>query len=468
MDDVVVRRNWFGRAAVGALAVLTGVLPLVVPPASATLPATPVPTLVKTLRTTPFAGSSVAMRDHEGLAHVARDNAVWLVDDDGRSVYEVDATSGELRRRIRGFAFESVPLLGGGPNAGMTRTDDLQAVAYDSSRDALYVFSGLCCAPGLEPTAYRLTRAGGRLELDSYQPLPAGQQVAAAAWNPADGSLYIGADSNLWSYSYASNTVGPVFNVPGLTGIYGMSFTPDGRDLFVARPPSTVTRVDWASRTIVPGWSLDLARFGVQDARSVDVLDDRLWVSDGFDGRAIGDPLRYGVFVFSLDGSTTPPGPGTTPPPPANQPRGANLVGNAGFEGSLKGWSAGSRTKLTRVKGGHSGKRAVRVERTRGKGKISLVDDPGWVPTTAAGTYTASLWVRGKGSMTLRLSELQSTKTLAAKGAKVSLSRKWKKVQVSLAPTRAGASALTLSATLKGAKKGGKSFEADDAKLVLR
>jgi hypothetical protein len=432
------------------------------------LPPTPVPTLVKTLRTTPFAGSSVAARDNEGLAHVARDNALWVVDDDNRSIYEVDATSGQFRRRIRGFNFEQTPRFGGGVPAGMTRTDDLQAIAYDSSRDQLYVFSGLCCIPGIEPTAYRLTRQGGRLELESYQPLPPTQQVAAAAWNPADGSLYLGADSSIWSYNYTANAVGPVINVPGLSATYGMSFTPDGNDLFVARPPSTVTRVNWPSKSIVAGWSLDLARFGVLDARSVDVVDDRLWVSDGFDGRATGDPLKNSVFIFSLDGSTAPPGPTTPPPPPTDQPKGKNLVGNAGFEQSLRGWAAGPKTKITRVKSGHGGKRAVHVERTKGKGKISLVDNPGWVPTTAAGTYTATLWVRGKGKLTLRLSEVQSTKTLAGKAAKVKLSKKWKKVTVSLTTTRAGASSLKLTASLAGAKKGKKSFDADDAKILLR
>lgn len=470
MSDVVVRRFRWGRVAAGALAVLTGVTPLAVPPASAVLPATPVPTLVKSLRTTPFAGGSgVAMHDHEGLAHVARDNALFLLDDDGRSIYEVDATSGQLRRRIRGFDLKQTPRLGGGVVAGPTRIDDLQGIAYDSNRDQLYVFSGLCCGQTeLEPTVFRLTRQGGRLELESYQALPPTQQVAAAAWNPADGSLYMGADSSIWSYDYASNTVGPVISVPGLNGIYGMDFTPDGADLFVARPPSNVTRVNWASKSIVPGWSLDLGPAGLLDARSVDVVDDRLWVSDGFDLRAADDPLRYAVFIFSLDGSTAPPGPSTPPPPPINQPKGKNLVGNAGFEKSLRGWAAGPKTKITRVKSGHSGKRAVHVERTKGKGKISLVDNPGWVPTTAAGTYTATLWVRGKGKLTLRLSEVQSTKTLAGKAAKVKLSKKWKKVTVSLATTKAGASSLKVTASLAGAKKGKKSFDADDAQILLR
>jgi hypothetical protein len=470
MDESSGGTGVIRRIAVWGLAVLTGVLPLLVAPAWAALPPTPVPTLVKVMRTTPFAGSSVSVRDHEGLVHVARDNAVWLADDDGRSVYEVDATTGELRRRIRGSVLEATTRLGGAEIAGQTRTDDVQAVAYDRARDALYVFSGRCCAPELQPTVFRLTRSGGRLELDSWQPLPPLVQVAGAAWNPADGQLYIGADSSLYSYTYATNELGPAFNVAGVTNIYGLGFTPDGRDMFISSPPARITRVDVATRTVVPGWTLDLSSAGVLDARSVDVVDDRLWISDGYDGRAPSDPLNHALFIFSLDGSTAPPsGPSPTPPPPTDQPRGKNLVANNGFEKSLKGWSAGSKSDLVRVKGGHSGKRAARVERTKGKGKIQLKDVPGWVTTTAAGTYTATLWVRSTdttSSLKLRLRELQSGKTLATKVSGVKLTKKWSKVSVTLTPTRPGATALQISATMKGAGKG-KSFDADDASLVL-
>jgi hypothetical protein len=454
---------------VWGLAVLTGVLPLLVAPAWAALPATPVPTLVKTLRTSPFPGSTVSMRDHEGLVHVARDDAVWLADDDGRSVYEVDATTGELRRRIRGSQFEVVPRLGGGPAAGPTRTDDLQAVAYDRARDELYVFSGRCCAPELEPTAFRLIRSGGRFQLDSFQPLPPLLQVAAAAWNPADARLYLGADSNLYSYSYTSNELSAAFSVAGVTNIYGLGFTPDGRDMFIARTPATITRVDVATRAVVPGWTFDLSGQGVLDARSVDVVDDRLWISDGYDARAPGDPLAHALFIFSLDGSTTPPGPSTPPPPPADQPRGVNLVGNSGFEKSLRGWSSGPKSDLDRVKSGHGGKRAARVERTRGKGKIQLKDVPGWVTTTAVGTYTATLWVRStdtKSTLKLRLRELRSGKAVATSVTGVQLGRKWSKVSVTLTTTAPGSTALQVSASVKGVGKG-RSFDADDAALVL-
>jgi hypothetical protein len=135
---------------------------------------------------------------------------------------------------------------------------------------------------------------------DSFQPLP-GLQIEAAAWNPGNKRLYIGSHSTLWRYGYAKNTLGRPLGIPGVKSIYGMDFTYDGADLFLARPYTRVTRVDWASRSIVPGWDLDLAPLGARDVRAVEVIRERLWVSDGSD-RTPGDPLDHALLVFGLHG----------------------------------------------------------------------------------------------------------------------------------------------------------------------
>jgi hypothetical protein len=288
------------RAVLAAAAlVLSGVgLP---PSASATLQSTPTLTLERTLGTSPFAESKVGMTDHEGSAYVPKDNSLWLADDDGRAIYEVDARTGAFKRRIRGDRFAAVRQLGGGGRAGEYRTQQIQGLAYDRTRDTLFAFSGTCCWPDIHSTAFRLTRQAGSLELDSYQPV-SGVVVEGAAWNPGDRKVYVGSSSTLWKYSYARNTVGRAIAIPGVKSIYGMDFTNDGKDLFIGRPATRVTRVDWASRTIVPGWDVDLAPFGVLDVRAVEVFRRRLWVSDGSDVRASGDPLQHALFVFRLGG----------------------------------------------------------------------------------------------------------------------------------------------------------------------
>ena len=270
------------------------------PPASASLPTTPTLTLERTISTRPFAQSGVVSTDHEGSAYVPKDNSLWLADDDGHAVYEVDARTGALKRRIRGYRFAALEQRGGGPPAGVSRTAEIQALAYDARKDVLYAFSGGCCPADIQSTAFRLTRRSGKLRLDSYQPLLPGLQVEGAAWNPGDKKLYIGSHGSIWRYSYVTNHVGGGLGIAGITNIYGMDFTYDGKDLFLARPWTRVTRVDWATRTIVPGWNLDLAPYGVLDVRAVEVVANKLWVSDGSDKRSPGDPLDHAVFVFGL------------------------------------------------------------------------------------------------------------------------------------------------------------------------
>ena len=41
-----------------------------------------------------------------------RDDSLWLADDNGRAVFEIDPTSGTLKRKIGRAAFEAAPKLG--------------------------------------------------------------------------------------------------------------------------------------------------------------------------------------------------------------------------------------------------------------------------------------------------------------------------------------------------------------------
>jgi hypothetical protein len=256
--------------------------------------------LARTIRTSPFAGSSISMKDAEGSAYVPRDNSLWLADDNGRAVYEVNPTTGALKRKIDRTAFESAPKLGGGSQAGANRSADIESMAYDEATDSLYVFSGACCQSSVLPTAFRLTRTGGSFKVESYQPLGSGADYTAAGWNKADGKIYVGVAGQIRSYNYATNTAGSTFHVTGLTGILGMSFSANGADLFVVNNAEKLYRVDWAHKTLVAGWTFDLTGFKVKDSRAVELINDQFYVLDGYDGRSSGDPLRHAVFVFSV------------------------------------------------------------------------------------------------------------------------------------------------------------------------
>jgi len=279
--------------------VLLTTLGLLLAPGLPAFAADPSLSLNRTIRTTPFAGSSVSMKDHEGSTYVPEDNSLWVADDNANVIYEVNATTGAWKRTIPRANFNSAPKFGGGPNAGTARTDDFESLAYDDINDRLYLFSGPCCSGSILPTAFRLTRQSGTFQVESHQPLASGANYTASSWNPADGKIYVGVGGQLRTYNYETNTAGSTFQVRGLSGILGMGFSVGGADLFVVTNAEVLKRVDWASKTLVPGWTFDLTPFGVMDSRGVELIGTQLFVSDGADSRPAG-PLKYAVFVFDV------------------------------------------------------------------------------------------------------------------------------------------------------------------------
>jgi hypothetical protein len=425
--------------------------------------------LERTIRTSPFVGSSVSIKDGEGTADIVRDHSLWLVDDNGRAIHEVDPSTGALKRTIGRADFEAAPRLGGGPAAGPNRSGDLESAAYDAAADELFIFSGPCCTSSNLPTAFRLTRDGsGDLQVESHQPLASGSNHTASAWNPGDHEIYVGQGTVLRTYDYATNTLGPTFRVTGLSGILGLDFSTRDGDLFVVTSAERLIRVDWASRTIVPGWSFDLAPSGVRDSRGVSVIlgssasDDRYYVLDGGDTRSSGDPLRHAVYVFKvLDGGS--------PPPPTG-----NLVGNPGFETDLAGWSAdgsGTGVTLTRAASGHTGSSSAHVVNgSTGTRKCVLNDTPNWVATTQPGTYTASLWVRGDvagSTIKITLKEMNGGTQVRSRIFSATLETTWNLIAVTETTASPG-STLDLQVFIpKAQAPPGTCFYADDVSITL-
>lgn len=308
------RRSMRTRARRSVLALLAtaGISLTTIAPAIAGLPntSTPVLTLNHLLHTSPFDGSKVSMNDNEDSVYVPKDNAVWLADDDGRHIYEVDATTGALEQTYGKSDFDSLPEYGGGQLAdASTRDKDFESLAYDASTDTLYAYSGIGSTTlNLPGGAFRLTRVNGVFTPTDYQPLPSGSDFSGASWNPTDKKIYVGLRKTIQSYDYATNSVSTGFSVSGLNAITGLGFTSDGNDLFVTRsshdaqgnPVELLSRVDWASKSLVSGWTFDLTPFGVLDARGVALVNDQFYVSDGYDARSAGDPMNHADFVFDV------------------------------------------------------------------------------------------------------------------------------------------------------------------------
>ena len=293
------------RAGIVVSVLFVAVLSVAAPASAAA--SSPTLQLARTIHTSPFGNSSISMKDAEGSAYVPRDNSIWLADDNGRAIYEVDPTNGNLKRMIGSATFQATPRFGGGQVAGSTRDQDIEGMAYDAGKDALYVFSGICCSGSSQPTAFRMLRDGkGVFQVESYQPLPTGSDYTASGWNPADGKLYVGVHKDFRSYDYATNAPGPTFQVPNLRAILGMSFSANGQQLYVAHHDSSgnaqLSVVDWGTKTLVPGWTFTLTSFGIRDSRAVELVNGQFYILDGYDGRPKGDPLRHALYVFNVSG----------------------------------------------------------------------------------------------------------------------------------------------------------------------
>jgi hypothetical protein len=240
------------------------------------------------------------MHDGEGSAYVSRDHSLWLAEDNGDAIFEVAPKTGKLKRVIGEQAFRSTDRFGGGPRAGGNRTEDFEAMAYDEANDVLYVFSGKCCRETVRPTVFRLTRRRGVLKLDSWQPLRRTSDFTAAGWNSADHGLYVAEGADVRTYDYPSNALGLPFQITGLTGILGLSFSRDRSEMYAVSSGEVLYAVDWQSRTIIPGWSFDLRPFGVRDSRAVERIGGRFFVLDGA-SRHGDDRLEFAVFKFDVE-----------------------------------------------------------------------------------------------------------------------------------------------------------------------
>ena len=62
--------------------------------------ASPTLQLSRTIKTSPFVNTSISVKDTEGSAYVPQDHSIWLADDNGRAIWEVDPSSGALKTMI--------------------------------------------------------------------------------------------------------------------------------------------------------------------------------------------------------------------------------------------------------------------------------------------------------------------------------------------------------------------------------
>jgi hypothetical protein len=237
------------------------------------------------IQTTPFVNSAQSMRDGEGMAYVRPNDTLWLGDDSNDMLYEVDRGSGNLLSVIEKSQLANAVQLGGTERAGTERAADIEALAYDSVNDVLYVKSTPCCPK--PPTAFRLVRSSPEeaFQVETYQPLEkhGGCEFTGAGFHPKEEKIYVSCGGSIRPYDYVTNTLGPSIpkdsQVSGV--IFGLGFSEDGKDLWQVTSADRLYRIDWATKGLVPGYSFDLRPYGIPEARAVDVIEGQVYVLNG-------------------------------------------------------------------------------------------------------------------------------------------------------------------------------------------
>jgi hypothetical protein len=99
-----------------------------------------------------------------------------------------------------------------------------------------------------------------------------------------------------------------------------------------------------------------------------------------------------------------------------------------------------------------------------------LTDSPNWISKTAAGTYTASLWVKGAAAgatLTWQVQELNGSTVVRSASTTIVLTTGWQQITLSYSALQPGATSLDFSASVPAVASNATAFYADDALVVL-
>jgi peptidoglycan/xylan/chitin deacetylase (PgdA/CDA1 family) len=151
----------------------------------------------------------------------------------------------------------------------------------------------------------------------------------------------------------------------------------------------------------------------------------------------------------------------------------SNLATNPGFESGTTGWAAGSTgvSVTQQLLSAHGGVWSGRVQNTGTTTRTcALTDSPNWVTRTAAGTYTASLWVKGAvagATLTWQVQELNGATLVRSASSAVRLTTGWQQITLSYSALQPGVTALDFTASVPAVAAHATAFYADDALVVL-
>ena len=216
--------------------------------------------------------------DMEAIVYIPSDNAIWITNDDGNHfIYRLNLSTNKVDAYVDGFVagFDS-----------NIKAQDLEAIAYDINNDTLYVSSGTC---GRDTAIFKLTRnANGNFEIVAAHKT----DNAFTSMEFINNELYVAYKGReIRKYNFDTKELSDtIYNSD--RELYDMAY--DNGILWVTTDEKRLIKIDWSNKQIIK--SFDMIENSIEDPRGVEVIGDKLYISDGSDW--LTSDLKHAMYVF--------------------------------------------------------------------------------------------------------------------------------------------------------------------------
>jgi len=240
-----------------------------------------------------------SLKDTESLLYIPQNDSLWIADDDGHQVFEIDFTTHEVKS-----TFTDVDLgtftngdINDHCNSSYEGVCDIEEVAYNSNSDTLYIFAGHSRGT---PSVFKLTRGNvnDTFSIDSYRKLDSNTEYPSAI--VIDNDLIVSQGKSLYKYDFETNSMDttPLFTIDDDVGdIVGLAYS-DNILWVTTMDKFRLIKVDWNSKTIEHIYKM--RNNGVSDPRGVEVIDNKLYIVDGNDNVEPHHVLKHAIHIYQI------------------------------------------------------------------------------------------------------------------------------------------------------------------------
>ncbi len=240
-----------------------------------------------------------SLKDAEALLYIPQNDSLWITDDDSHQVFELDFTTHQVKNS---FNDSDLGLFTDGAIQDHCENNqgpcDIEEVAYDENNDTLYIFLGH--SPGT-PIVYKLTRnsVDEPFVLDDFRVLDQNIEYPSAIF--IDNQFIVSVGKKLYLYDFETNTIGsnPIFEINDNVGDFvGLAYSNGTLWITTINNYSRLIKVNWGTKTVEHIYKMK--NNGVSDPRGVEIINNKLYILDGYDNIKKGHVLKHAIHIYDI------------------------------------------------------------------------------------------------------------------------------------------------------------------------